>query len=277
MREFTYNGEGEKLVKYLGKVFPELGRGYLMELLRKKDIKINGKRVSKDTPLLFGDKIEVYADQKRLRMVNIELALQTPDIAVFVKPRGIATEEFARKVSEKYFGAEVCHRLDTNTAGLLIFALSPPAHAAIKSAFKQNYIRKKYLARVVGRFEKEGVLTAYLTKDEALGLVRVSDENTEGASRIFTGVRPVSFDKESGTTLIEVELITGKTHQIRAHLANLGYPIVGDPKYGDFSYNRRAGVEKQLLFAYSLSFAFPQKSPLYYLNSEPITVTPDFN
>jgi len=277
MRKFVYEGApGEKLSKHLGRVFPELGRGYLKELLRDRDIKINGARVSEDTPLSFGDKIAVYAIESRLSVFRAVCAMDTPDVAAFVKPRGISTEEFAARVAQAKPAARVCHRLDTNTEGLLLFAVSGIGYPELKEGFKNGWIKKKYLARVVGVISAEATYQAYLLKDDDKGVVKISDRITEGAVRIITGVKPMGGGRDDGTMLAEIDLVTGKTHQIRAHLAYLGTPIAGDPKYGDYAYNRRAKAEKQMLSAYHISFCFPEASPLRYLNAFSASMKPDF-
>ncbi|NCU32399.1 MAG: RluA family pseudouridine synthase [Candidatus Moranbacteria bacterium] len=278
MREFVFEGEkGEKLGRYLGRVFPELGRGYLRELLKNKDIKINGARVSQDTPLFCGDKIAVYAQETRLQTIKTEIATETADIVVYRKPRGITTEEFAARVAASNKGVIVCHRLDTNTEGLLVFARNADVFELIKDAFKNNYIHKYYLARVVGNLKQEGMLNAFLVKDEVKGVVKILENKSEAAVPISTGVKPLQYDKLSNTTLVEIELITGKTHQIRAHLAYIRYPIVGDSKYGNYIFNRSAYKDKQMLSAFKISFSFPVGSPLFYLNKKEITLQPDFD
>lgn len=278
MREYVFEGEqGEKLSRYLGRVLPELGRGYFRELLKNKDIKINGARVSQDTPLFCGDIVAVYAQETRLQKIKTETALETPHIIVYRKPRGITTEEFSTRIAAFQEGIKVCHRLDTNTEGLLVFARTPDAYDSIKEAFKNNYIHKYYLARVMGNIKDAGMLKAYLVKDEKKGIVKILDHKTENAVPISTVLNPLEYDTVSNTSLVEVELITGKTHQIRAHLAHIGYPIVGDPKYGDFIFNRTAGKEKQMLTAYKLTFSFPNGSILCYLNKKEITIQPDFD
>ncbi len=278
MREFVFQGPpGEKLSRFLGRVFPELGRGYFKELLRERDIKINGARVSEDTPLSSGDRIAVYAQETRLAVFWAECVLETKDIAVYVKPRGITTEEFAARVNALKPEAQVCHRLDTNTEGLLLFALSQKSFAELKEGFRKGWIKKKYLARVVGIVPSEAYHEAYLSKNGEKGLVTISERPLEGAVRIATGIKPLGGIRNDGTSLVEVDLITGKTHQIRAHLAYLGYPIAGDPKYGDYSYNRRAGLEKQKLSAYRMSFDFPKNSYLHCLNTLSASMQADFD
>lgn len=277
MREFVFAEEASlSLNRYLGRVLPELSKQQLRELLKKRDIKINGARVSKDTLLFCGDKVCVFVPEKKLGKISLDLIYKSKDIAVFCKPRGITNEEFAQRVASQYPAATVCHRLDTNTQGLLIFALNTKAEDLIKEAFKRDYIRKIYIARVVGRFACDGVQKGYLLKDGQKGIVKIYGSPVPDAVSIATGFNTVSYDAQSNTSLVSVELLTGKTHQIRAHLSYLGYPIVGDPKYGDFTYNRKAGKQKQQLSAYRLQFLFSLDSCLAYLNKQVIAIDADF-
>jgi|AGTN01.1.fsa_nt_gi Pseudouridylate synthases, 23S RNA-specific len=249
---------------------------YAMELIKNKDVKINGKRVSEDMTLSGEESVFVYADEKRLYTPEIRLIKDLGAIAVFFKPRGVISEVFAGRV-QREFGADLrlSHRLDTNTEGLLIFSRGPKNFNLLKDAFKNGYIKKKYLAEVAGRVEKKAVLKAYLTKNPERGTVEISDSPESGGVQIITEIDPVGHT-EADTTLLEVGLPTGKTHQIRAHLAHIGHPVIGDPKYGDYKLNNSLSVKKQRLSAVEIGFDFPENNPLAFLNREKITAGADF-
>ncbi len=275
MRKFIYRGADIKLSKHLGQVMPELSYKYLMELLRLKDVKINGKRVSKETLLHAGDTIEVYAREDKLNQFKPVIVYQDEKVLVAHKPRGYGSEDYQTALN-KFLSTEyvLAHRLDTNTEGLLIFAKDTQTFDALVVGFKAGAIIKRYLAEVSGQLKREGVLKAYLKKDKDTATVAIFNKQTEGAEEIITEVKPILF--LSNSTIVEVRLHTGKTHQIRAHLAYIKYPIVGDPKYGDYKTNRNFGAKKQRLSAYKLNFDFIKSSPLFYLNEVSLQTTADF-
>lgn len=155
------------------------------------------------------------------------------------------------------------HRLDRNTSGLLVFALKEGAEKELLAAFKERRIEKRYCALCFGKFGKEeGILTAYLKKDENKSLVRIYDAPTFGAEKIVTEYR--AGERCGEFTKTEILLHTGKTHQIRAHLAHIGCPVAGDTKYGDKEKNRKYNLTRQCLIAKSLKFSLLGK--LAYLN-----------
>jgi len=243
----------------------------LMQLYRKKDVRVNGKRVSGDRKLAAGDVVEVYfdADPDELRCIYSD-----NDIAVFDKPAGIESSAFYEQVKAKYSGAVFTHRLDRNTSGIIAFALNGRAYDELFIGLKKRTFEKRYTALVYGFFEqKKGVLNDYLFKDEKNGRVTVCAQKRAGALPVKTGYEEIARGVE--TSAINVTLYTGRTHQIRAHLAFYGHFVIGDGKYGDDRINRKFGVNRQLLRATELILHFKEGDYLYRLNGKKFTVSAD--
>ena len=164
-------------------------------------------------------------------------------------------------------GKRFIHRLDRNTSGIMIFALNEAAERGPGAGFKNRTFIKIYRARLKGTPRpQEGVLKGYLLKDAESASVKITDKPCKGALPVKTGYRVLESD--GVTSLVEIRLYTGRTHQIRAQFAHIGCPVAGDGKYGDAEFNRRLGVNRQQLNARSLTLVFGQGSPLYYLNGK---------
>ena len=158
------------------------------------------------------------------------------------------------KVLQTHPTARLCHRLDQNTGGLVLFAKDEEAYEAIFAAMKERTIRKFYRCIVAGApCPREATVRAFLKKDAQAAYVTVFDIEREGAKEIITAYKTL---RAGALSMLEVELITGRTHQIRAHLAHLGCPIVGDDKYGDRALNKSLGVKMQALFAVGSNYTF---------------------
>lgn len=234
-------------------------------LLKNKEIRVNGKRVDKDVRLFKGDEVCYYLTAKQEEKPAFFIVYEDENVLVVDKDSGVNSEAvFAAlaRAGECYF----IHRLDRNTKGLMIFARTAQTEKNLLAAFKERRVEKRYHALCFGKFPKKAdVLTAYLKKDATRALVRISDQPTKGAEKIVTEYTTVeNFD--NGTTLAEITLHTGKTHQIRAHLAHIGCPIVGDMKYGDNAKNKAFSVARQCLVAKILSINVEGK--LAYLNEK---------
>ena len=255
-----------KLSKFLLERYgAELSYSTLQKLIRNKDIKVDGKRVNKDVALVIGQEITVYYDGEKS---DIKPLFERDGVFVFYKSPTITSEDFAFKVNKSYFGLELCHRLDRNTAGLLVFA-NEKAYPEIIKAFKDRTVEKYYLAEVYGKMKKPSArLISYLVKDEEQATVKIYDNEVKGSVKIITEYQTV--EERAETTLLKVKLITGKTHQIRAHLAHVGNFIIGDNKYGDSEINKKFKTKRQKLVAYSLKFNFEKNSPLYNINGKEI-------
>ena len=221
-------------------------------LIKNREIKVNGKRVDKDIPLYIGDIVCYYLTKKQEEKPAFYTVYEDENILVIDKESGVNSEAVFASLSrgrECYF----IHRLDRNTKGLMIFALNERTETALLNAFKERTAEKKYHALCFGSFPKEqDVLTGYLKKSSEKAQVQVFDKPQKESEKIITEYRVL--EKKEGTTLVEVTLHTGKTHQIRAHLAHIGCPVVGDMKYGDELKNKGIHCSRQQLVSYSLQF-----------------------
>jgi 23S rRNA pseudouridine955/2504/2580 synthase len=246
-----------------------IGFTIIRRLLKQKDIRVNDVRVSKDITLLPGDEVVVYT---KVQSKKPMLVFDKKEITIFYKPKQISSETFRDKVAEFYGdNYQLAHRLDFNTDGLIILAKTENALKHMIDAFCKGSVQKKYLALVYGNCTLEGTFDAYITKDLDINKSYVSLLPNERSKTIRTIIKPAKKGLE--TTLLEIVLKTGRTHQIRAHLAFLGYPIIGDTKYGMFDVNKKFGIEVQCLTADSISFSFPQNHFFHELN-QTIVKTP---
>lgn len=271
MIEFVCNKDGQ-LYKCIAREYPDITFGQFGKLLRKKDIKVNSVRVSDNIQVKTGDNIQVYIIPK---VKTVDIVYQDDNIVIVNKPINmevISDEECVTSILSNMLDANVipCHRLDRNTTGLVVFAKSTSIEAIMEEAFKEGYVHKYYMAKVFGSPHKQATLTGYLFKDSKNAQVFIEGKKTPMNKKIITKYKLVSVDDEICT--LEVEIPTGRTHQIRAHLASVGLPIVGDNKYGDESKNKEYRVNRQQLVAYKLVFDFPQNNTLCYLNDKIFTV-----
>lgn len=255
-----------KLSKFLLESYgAELSYSTLQKLIRNKDIKVDGKRINKDISLLSGQEIAVYYDGEK---ADITPLFESDGVFVFYKPPTVTSEDFAAKVNNIYKGLQLCHRLDRNTAGLLVFANGLAANEMLK-AFKERTIEKRYLAEVYGKLKRSSAtLENYLVKDEEQATVKIYDNEVKNSVKIITEYQTV--EERAETTLLDVKLITGKTHQIRAHFAHIGNFIIGDNKYGDSEINKKFKSKRQKLVAYYLKFNFDKNSILYNINGKEV-------
>ncbi len=214
-------------------------------LLKDREIRVNGKKVMENVALREGDEVEYFLTAAQAGKKAFSIVYEDENLYVLDKESGVNSEA----VFEALNGFPV-HRLDRNTAGLLLLAKSASAQEELLSAFRERRVEKIYHALVLGKMpQRHEILNAYLKKDERSGLVKIS-LRPEG-EKIVTEYEVLEEREE--TSLLKITLHTGKTHQIRAHLAFVGHPIVGDEKYGDSAYNRSVHRTRQMLLAKSLS------------------------
>ena len=277
MREYIAQ-EQTTLIKSIQKAFPKLNYVTISRVLRKKDIKINGKRVNSDVVINKGDNVQVYIDFDKED--NVEIIYQDSNVVVVNKPYGIEVvdeskieKDLTQQVSlQTQTNVFPCHRLDVNTEGVIIFAKTQKAYDIITQAFKNHKVTKIYNAWVQGKMEKkQDTLKAYLVKDEKSARVFVYDKSSTNAKEIITKYRVLK--EFASTSLLEITLETGRTHQIRAHLSHIGHPVVGDDKYGNRELNKKFNLKKQCLTSVLLKFDFAN-SELNYLNDKEFCVQP---
>ena len=235
-------------------------------LIKNKEIKINGVKVGENVALKKGDKVQYYLTKKQQEKPAFYISYEDENVLIADKESGVNSEAvFSALCKQTQGNCFFIHRLDRNTRGLLAFAKNAAAEKALLKAFKERSVEKRYHALCFGRFEKQrDVLTAYLQKDEKSALVKIYETPRAGTEKIVTQYSVLETLGEY--VKAEILLHTGKTHQIRAHLAHVGCPLVGDMKYGDSEKNREKKVSRQCLVAKSLQFSL--SGALAYLNEK---------
>lgn len=245
MKKFTVS-QNEDLKTFTDNVYPQGSFAYA-RLLRDRDIRVNGQRTGKNIPLRTGDEVVYYTTVREEGVPAFERVYEDENILVADKYSGVNSEALFFALSsegELYF----IHRLDRNTAGLIVFAKNRAAEQALLKAFRTRKVKKTYLAVCVGAFERSfGVMNAYLVKNARAAHVQIYSEPQKGAEKITTEYSVLENGGEY--SLVQIVLHSGKTHQIRAHMAHIGHPVAGDEKYGCEAFNRRYGVRRQLLVA----------------------------
>ena len=247
--------EGQSLKQFTDNSYAQASF-FWQYLLKNKEIKVNGKKVGTDVALKKGDSVSYFLTLKQEEKRAFAVLYEDENVLVADKESGVNSEAVyaaIKREKEIYF----IHRLDRNTQGLLIFAKTPACERGLLNAFKERKVEKVYHALCAGKINPpQKMLTAYLKKDEKTSTVQVFDEPKDGAEKIITEYR--TLDCKKGISKIEIRLHTGKTHQIRAHFAHIGNPVLGDMKYGDKQVNQRFNRTRQCLVAKRLTLALPE-------------------
>ena len=307
MREFKIgkNDAGQRLDRFLGKAIPLLPASLMQKYIRLKRIKCNGARAARDQKLREGDALQCYINDEFFEMPseeNVYLTIVTPklrivyedeNILLLDKPVGqVVHADEGEKVNtlvnhmlaylyqkrewnprkENAFTPALCNRIDRNTGGIVIAAKNAEALRILNDKIRDREIAKYYLCIALGRVEPaRGRIECFLRKDEASNTVRVYHHPIpEGRSAVTLYE---TLQTRGELSLLEVELLTGRTHQIRASFADLGHPLLGDGKYGNGAVNRSYGETRQALYSYRLRFDFPTDSGiLEYLRGKEFAV-----
>lgn len=269
--------EGSMLLQYLKAAQPLLPQPVLKRALKNRDIKINGVRVGEDGAVRAGDTVDVYTPYAAQQP---DVVFEDENICIINKPAGISSQSdlpdeqsVQSWAASAYPAARICHRLDNQTSGLMLIAKTQPAYDALLLLFKQRSIEKRYQCLVAGcPQEWEAVRTAWLRKDREAGRVQVFPTPGAGRQRIVTEYRVLEAGEISR---LEVTLHTGRTHQIRAHMAFLGFPLIGDEVYGSRQINRAQKAKKLRLCATELVLHVPS-GVLSYLDNRAFRIDAPF-
>ena len=291
LKQFVIPAEadGRKVVSFLREAVPGLPESMLRKVFSARDVKLDGQRISADTQVRAGQELKVYLPDTAAvssPAAALDVVYEDDTVLLVNKRAGISVEKDARggvtltdlcaaHVAAKdpdAFLPAACHRLDNRTCGLCLFAKTPEALEILQDAFRSRSLEKYYVCLVRGVMKPpSAVCSAWLLKDPLHAEVRISDRELPGSKPIMTGYETI----ESGpVSRLRVHLITGRTHQIRAHLAALGHPVLGDDLYGDRDFNRREKARSLKLCAVSLKLDTGGRLPA--LDGREFSVNPPF-
>lgn len=298
------NDSGQRLDKFISKAVPALPKSLMYKYIRTKRIKINSKRGEISTKLLEGDVIDMYINDEFFAPADehydflsaskkLDIVYEDENILLLDKKVGLLSHpdeteyndtlitRVKRYLYEKgdydpkdehSFVPALVNRIDRNTGGIVIAAKNAESLRILNQKLKDRELEKYYLCVLHGTLRrKSGILTGWLIKDENKNKVKVFEKQMPNSKEIRTKYSVIS--EQDGLSLVEVELLTGRTHQIRAHFSSIGHPLLGDGKYGTNALNKALGYKKQFLYSYRLKFAFTTDAGiLEYLNGKSFSV-----
>ena len=307
MKEFyiNKNDAGQRLDKYITKSFPLLPQSLMYKYIRSKRIKVNNKRSEISYRLKENDLVSLYINDEFFEESkpkydflnagkNIKIVYEDENILLIDKPAGILshpdednyTDTAITRIkrylyekgeyipdSEMSFAPALVNRIDRNTCGIIIAAKNAEALRILNEKLKNRELHKLYLCIVMGKLKNSsGLIEGFLEKNEKQNKVYISNTSTDKSKSIATKYNVLGY--KNGLSLVEVELLTGRTHQIRASFSHLGTPLLGDGKYGTNAQNKRfGGYKKQFLYSYKLAFDFKSDAGiLNYLNGKSFEV-----
>ena len=307
MKEFIIkkNDAGQRLDKYITKSFPLIPQALMYKYIRNKRIKVNGKRAEISYKLSVDDVISMYINDEFFEPVkpkydflsagkSIKIVYEDENIILIDKPAGIlshpdegnytdtAITRVKRYLYEKgeydpenemSFAPALVNRIDRNTCGIIIGAKNAESLRILNEKLKNRELHKYYLCVAIGKLKnKEGIIKGYLEKNEKQNRVYISEKSNDKTKAIATKYNVLDY--KGGLSLVEVELLTGRTHQIRASFSHIGNPLLGDGKYGTNAQNKQfGGYKKQFLYSYRLAFDFQSDAGiLNYLNNKSFEV-----
>lgn len=307
MKEFVIkkNDAGQRLDKYITKSFPLIPQSLMYKYIRNKRIKVNGKKSEISYKLCVDDVISMYINDEFFEPVkpkydflgagkSLKVVYEDANIILIDKPAGIlshpdegnytdtAITRVKRYLYEKgeynpdnemSFAPALVNRIDRNTCGIIIGAKNAESLRILNEKLKNRELHKYYLCVAIGKLKnREGIIKGYLEKNEKQNRVYISEKSNDKTKAIATKYNVLDY--KAGLSLVEVELLTGRTHQIRASFSHLGNPLLGDGKYGTNAQNKQfGGYKKQFLYSYKLAFDFESDAGiLNYLNGKSFEV-----
>jgi Pseudouridylate synthases, 23S RNA-specific len=313
-----HNEAGQRLDKLLLKVLNKAPKSFIYKMLRKKNITLNGKKADGSEKLVVQDEIKLFLSDETMNefseAVNAEVIAEAKldviyedrHLLIVNKPLGILSQKAEKDdvsmveyiisyllttgqiTNEQLasFKPGVCNRLDRNTGGILIAGKSLLGLQEMAKLFKDRSLNKYYLCIVKGKIDEKKRIEGYLSKDGEKNQVKIYAKQTDNAEYICTEYEPLAYSKSSikeepsGVyTLLQVKLITGRSHQIRAHLASIGHPVIGDFKYGNQKTNHyfkmKYGLSHQLLHSQRMVFPVIEGELSYLSNREFVAEVPE--